>query len=76
MIFDVHESCIKLFLRKISTEAVTRGQGREPPPEKLNVKTGPHLACISVVSILSILLIFSRLLFYVFFELFSADFGF
>jgi len=46
---------------------------RTVPPGNLNVKTGPHLAYISVFNIL---MVFSRLLFSAFFGVFSSDFVF
>jgi len=47
-------------------------EGQTASPGKLNIKLGPYLSYSSV----SVLLDFSRLLFFVFFGIFSGDFGF
>jgi len=53
---------------------ITNGwQGCEPPPAKLNVNTGPYLACISVFTNL---LVSTDCCFFAFFGVFAGDFGF
>jgi len=52
-----------------------RGEGANHPPGKLNLKTGPHSA-FSLYFGFSILLVFSRLLFFCVFPVVSGDFGF
>ena len=43
-----------------------------PPPAKLNVKTGPNVACILVFTIL---LVSADCCFFAFFAVFSGDLG-